>query len=113
MKYFIFLILSAVTLSLNAFDLVKDNKACSAVIADKNELNQKSPTPWQFQIYKMAYDDFVKHLELAAGVKFNNPSAPNRILLGRAALTDDKLKKEAAALAPGEYVIPHFSPKRF
>ena len=105
MKNIIFLILSAVTISLNAFDLVKDNKACAVIIADKNELNQKSPTPWQFQIYKMAYDDFVKHLELAAGVKFNNPSAPNHILLGRAALTNDKLKAEAAALAPGEYVI--------
>ena len=105
MKNIIFLLICTITASLNAFDLAKDNKACSAVIADKNELNQKSPTPWQFQIYKMAYDDFVKHLELAAGVKFNNPSAPNYILLGKAALTDDKLKAEASALAPGEYVI--------
>ena len=105
MKLVIFLIFCAVSVSFHAFDLVKDNKACAVIIADKNELNQKSPTPWKFPIYKMAYDDFVKHLELAVNAKLNDPAAPNRILLGKAALTDDKLKAEAAVLAPGEYII--------
>ena len=92
-------------MQINAMEISKNGKASAKIKTDEQELNARYLTPWSYPAFKVAFDDFVRHLELAANAKFNDSAAPNTILIGKAALTDDQLRKEAEALPHGAYII--------
>ncbi len=105
MKKLLFAAAFLLLMQVNAMEISKNGKASAKIKVDEQELKTNYPTPWPYPVFRIAFEDFVKHLELAANTKFNNPSAPNMILLGRAALTDEQLCKEAEMLPYGAYII--------
>ena len=105
MRSWVFLSVFLLTTGSHGLDIALNGKACVQIVADSEELNTTSLTPWKFHIYRWAYEDFVKHLKLASGAQFNESKALGKILLGKAALTSEALKKEAASLPANTYVI--------
>ena len=87
--------------------LAENGKARMCVVADAAEMNRIYPAVYPCKLFETAVNDFKKHLSLATGGDFSagGEHAGGRILLGRAALTTDGLRKEAAALPYGAYVI--------